>query len=286
MTGVAVPGMKGVRIFPPAPRGFDAFAATKRDLARYGIPQRPDPRKQPELAALWEQRARRYKGFEHLEPELVPAAELTEPAAAGIRLDPRETCGYELTSLTGGFLKLVGTWTVPDLRYNPATGAPNHFRTFFGLGVLDVHVEMTIDAAQNLTTLIRIHDGTQVALLVNPGDTISAVLCLDTNPAGTARYFLANETTSQTVNLQIDTGFPTAFKVNAGISRGQVNGPPGPLARFDEVHFDEILVFTTSGTRSLTDDGVPTTMVDSSGAALAKPLKLNDNAFKVIHEDN
>ena len=74
MTGVAVPGMKGVRIFPAAPKGFDAFSATKRDLARYGIPQRPDPRTQPELAALWEERARRYKGFEHLEPELVPAA--------------------------------------------------------------------------------------------------------------------------------------------------------------------------------------------------------------------
>jgi hypothetical protein len=285
MTGVAVPGMKGMRIFPPAPKGFDAFAATKRDLARYGIPQRPDPRTQPELAALWEERARRYKGFEHLEPELAPAAELTQPAAAGLRLFPLETCGYELTSLTARFLKLLGTWTIPNLSHNPATGAPNHFRTFFGLGFLDVHVEMTVDAAQNVTTLIRIHDGTQVTLLVNPGDTISAVLCLDTNPAGTARYFLANETTSQSVNLQIDTGFPTAVTVNAGISRGQVSGPPGPLARFGVVYFDEILAFTTNGTRSLTD-GVPTTMVDSSGAVLAKPLRLNDNAFKVIHEDN
>ena len=88
MAGKAVPKMKGVRVFPPPPKGFDALAATKTDLARHGLPQRPDPRTQPGLAALWEQRARRYQGFEHLEPELLPADTPTEPVAAGFGLSP------------------------------------------------------------------------------------------------------------------------------------------------------------------------------------------------------
>jgi hypothetical protein len=84
------------------------------------------------------------------------------------------------------------------------------------------------------------------------------------------------------MNFTIDTGFPPAVTINAGISRGsQFNGPFDPLARFGVVYFDEVLAFTTNGTRLLTD-GVPTTMVDSNGSTLASPQKLNDFAFKVI----
>ena len=85
MAGKAVPKMKGVRVFPPPPKGFDALAASKTDLARHGIPQRPDPRTQPGPAALWEQRMRRYQDFEHLEPELHSPDEPTEPVARGLR---------------------------------------------------------------------------------------------------------------------------------------------------------------------------------------------------------
>jgi hypothetical protein len=286
MAGKAVPNMKGVRVFPPPPKGFDALAATNRDLARHGLPQRPDPRKQPALATLWEQRARRYQGFEHLEPKLLPADKPTEPLAAPFGLSPLISCGYELFNSTGAITILSGTWTVPNLNNTPNAGLPNDFRTFFGLGFLDVHVEMTVDAAQNITSLIRIHTGAQVALPVSPGDAISATLCLQTNPAGTAFYGLVNETTAQIVNFTIDTGFPPAVRINAGISRGsQFNGPPDPLARFGVVYFDEVLAFTTNGTRLLTD-GDQTSMIDSNGSTLAIPQRLNDFAFKVIYRGN
>ncbi len=283
MAGKAVPKMKGVQIFPPPPKGFDALAATPKDLARHGLPQRPDPRTQPALAALWEQSARRYQGYKHLKPKLLPADKPTKPVAAGFGLFPLESCGFELFNSAGPITVLSGTWTVPNLNHSPSGSLPNNFRTFFGLGFLDLHVEMTVDTAQNVTTLVRIHTGAQVALPVRPGDSISATLCLQTNSAGTAFYGLVNETTSQTVNLTIDTGFPPAVTINAGISRGsQFNGPPDPLARFGVVYFDEIVAFTTGGTKLLTD-GTPTTMVDSSGSTLAIPQRLNDTAFKVIY---
>jgi hypothetical protein len=292
MAGKEVPGVEGVRVFPPPPKGFDALAASKTDLAHHGIPPRPDPRAQPALAALWEQRMRRYQSFEHLEPELVPADQPTKTIAAGFGLDPLESCGYELFNSTGPITILSGTWTIPNLNHSPSVGFPtldfpNHFRTFFGLGFLDLHVEMTIDAAQNITTVIRAFPGPQVALPVRPGDAISATLCLQTNPAGTAFFGLANETTSQTMNFQIDTGFPPAVAINAGISRGGP-GQPGlppldPLARFGVVYFDEISAFAINGSPLLTN-GVATTMVDSNGSVLAQPVRLNDLAFKAVHK--
>jgi hypothetical protein len=142
---------------------------------------------------------------------------------------------------------------------------------------------MTVDVAQNVTSLITIHTGAQVALPVRPGDAISASLCLQPDAAGTARYFLANETTSQTVNFIMETGFPPARAINAGITRdSQFNGPPDPLARFGVVYFDELTAFATSGHPRLTD-GLSTTMVDSNGRTLAVAQRLTDFTFKVIY---
>ncbi len=123
MAGKAVSGMKGLRVFPPAPKDFDALAASKSDLARHGLPQRPDARSQPGLAALWEQRARRYQGFEHLEPRLVAGAEPAAPVTPALGLSPIESCGYELTSLGAPITVLSGTWTVPNLTPQPGRGA-------------------------------------------------------------------------------------------------------------------------------------------------------------------
>jgi hypothetical protein len=277
------PDIKGVRVFPPPPKGFDALAASKTDLARHGLPPRPDPRTQPGPAALWEEIARRYKDFDHLEPELLAPDKPTEPVVAGFGLPALVSCGFEL-GFPAPITILSGTWTVPDLNHSPTPEQfPNHFHTFFGLGFLDVHVEMTIDVAQNVTSLIRIHTGAQVALPVRPGDAISATLCLQTDAAGTAAYYLANETTSQTVNFTIETGLPPAHAINAGVTRdSQFNGPPDPLARFGVVYFDELTAFATSGTPRLTD-GLPTTMVDSNGRTLAVPQRLTDFTFKVIY---
>ena len=205
-----------------------------------------------------------------------------EPGVA-VLLNGLTDCGYTLGSEVP-FTQLSATWTVPNLNHTPIPQTPDgrvHLRTFFGLGFLDVHVEMTVDAAQNVTSVITIHTGAQVALPVRPGDAISALLCLNTNPAGSAAYFLANETTSQTVNFAIDTGFPPARSINAGISRGV--SFPNPLARFGVVYFDEIVAFTTQGTRLLTD-GSPTTMVDNQGSTLATPVRLYENAFKIVRQ--
>jgi hypothetical protein len=266
------------RAFSPAPKAFDPLTASKLDLARHGLPQRPA---QPGPAALWEKRARRYRGFEHVKPELLPAeSPVKAPAAASGLLPDLVSAGYELTS-EAPITIFSGNWTVPDLNHAPSN-FPNHLHTFFGLGFLDVHVEMTVDAAQNVTSLIRIHTGAQVALAVRPGDALSATLCLQTDAAGTASYFLANETTGQATNFTMPTGFPPAHSINAGITRDSTfNGPPDPLAKFGVVYFDELSAFATAGQPRLPNGGA-TTMVDLNGAALARPEKLTDFTFRIV----
>src|ERR1700722_2593970 len=68
MPGQETSGGTRLRICPPPPEGFDPFAASRVDLARHGLPLRPDPQAQPDLAALWDRLADRYRDFEHLEP--------------------------------------------------------------------------------------------------------------------------------------------------------------------------------------------------------------------------
>lgn len=283
MRGTIATNGTGIRAMAPPPAGFDATIASRKELVRHGIPLRPDAKRQPGQAALWDRLVRRYRDFEHLAAELTPSAVAIEPPVqAGLGLFPRETCGFELTSFGAPITTLSGSWTVPNLRHTPTPVDPVFFRTFFGLGFLDVHVEMTVDAAQRVTSVITVQSGDQVALPVRPGDTINATLCLQTNAAGTASFFLANATTKQTVSFTIDTGFPPAVTINAGVSRGHLGTPFNPLAQFGTVYFDEIVAFSTDGTKSLTS-GTPTTMVDANGATLAQAQRLNELAFKVVH---
>ncbi|HEY7387320.1 MAG TPA: G1 family glutamic endopeptidase [Bryobacteraceae bacterium] len=283
MAGKQTPEGKKVHLYPPPPKDFDPFAATEKDLMRHGLPLRPDPQTQPGMAALWERLAARYRRFDHLEPrpDLTTAAKKAV-AVPALGPDPTESCAYQLFNSAAPFTALFVTWTVPDLQFTSSPLGINYFHTFVGLGFLDLHVEMTVDSAQNVTCQIWAQDVGQINLPVRPGDVISGSLCLQTNPAGTASYFLTNETTAQTINFSVDTGFPPAVTINAGVTRTwPLNQPFPPLASFGVVYFDEISAYTTSGPLSLTS-GDAITMVDQNGKTLARPVRLSDFAFKTV----
>ncbi|BCB80397.1 hypothetical protein GCM10022251_04450 [Phytohabitans flavus] len=272
----------GVRRCPAPPKGFDPFTASQNDLIHYGLPLRPDPRTQPGMAALWERQANLVRDFEHLEAEFDATTADKQPvAASALAPAPIESCGYNLTSLSAPFSALFVNFTVPNLRFAASPLGINRFHTFAGLGFLDVHVEMTVDSAQNVTAQLWALGVGNVNLPVAPGEVIAASLCLDTNGAGTATYFLTNQTRGQTMSFSVNTGFPPAVTINAGVTRGDLNQPVHPLARFGTVYFDEISAFTTSGTRSLTA-GDAITMTETTGATLARPIRINEFAFKAV----
>ncbi len=289
MLGQRTSGGTGLRICPPPPAGFDPFAASSVDLARHGLPLRPDPQTQPDLAALWERLADRYRDFEHLEPRpdtATASKKATRETAALslLPLDPQESCGYSLFgSQATPFTALFATWTVPDLRYSQDPYTPvNSFRTFVSLGFLDLHTEMSVDSAQHITCGLWAQDVGTINLPVSPGDVVSGSLCLDTKPPGTAHYFLANQTTGQTINFTVDTGFPPAVTVAAGVSRGGWDHPNPALARFGVVYFDEISAYNTNGHQPFPASSDAVTMVDQNGTTLARPDMLTDYAFKTI----
>lgn len=276
---------KRLHLHRPPPQDFDPFSASKKELIKHGLPLRPDPEAQPGMAALWDRKAARYRSFEHMEPRPdITTADKFPILTPALGPDPIESCGYQLFSFSAPFTVLFVTWTVPDLHFTPSPIGVNHFHTFVGLGFLDVHVEMTVDSAQNVTSQIWAQSIGQVNLAVRPGDVISGSLCLQTNAAGTAAYFFTNETTRQTINFSVDTGFPPAATINAGVTRSwPLNQPFPPLASFGVVYFDEISAYTTSGPLSLTS-GDAITMVDQNGKVLARPVRLNDYAFKTVFE--
>jgi hypothetical protein len=296
MTGQETSGRNEVRLCPRPPEDFNPFTATEKDLKRHGLPLRPDPQTQPGMAALWERKARRYRNFEHLEPQFEPATATktavtqVAPPSGSFYLSPYESCGYELDISGAPFTALFLTWTVPDLKYtpNPPVGPdPNLFRTFATLtsvqGGLDVHVNMTVDSSNTVTSQLWAEFVGNINLPVRPGDVISGSLCLDTQPPGRANYFFANETTGQTMSFAVDTGLPPATAALAGVSRdGDFQRPPLPaLAQFGVVYFDEISAYTTSGWRSLTS-GIAVTMTDLNGNVIATPERLTDWTFKTV----
>ena len=284
MNGTRMVESKKPRLHPAPPKNFDPFSATRQDMLRHGVPLRPDSHAQPGLATLWDRLATRYRSFEHLEPKPDTTTAGKKAIVANVPLlrpDPTESCGYQLFS-SAPITSLFVTWTVPDLQYTSSELGTDYFHTFVGLGFLDLHVEMTVNSAENVTCQVWAEAIGNINLPVRPGDVISASLCLETNEAGTAAYFLANETTGQTISFSVDTGFPPAVTINAGVTRTwPLEQQFPPLARFGVVYFDEISAYTTSGLQSLTS-GQAITMVDQNNRTLAEPVKLTDSAFKAL----
>ncbi|MEN0083887.1 MAG: G1 family glutamic endopeptidase [Leifsonia sp.] len=269
-----------VRLHPPAPAGFDPFDATPQELARHGLPRRPDAASEGELAALWEQKAARYRHFEHLQPVVLDPSPLPPAAPPALGPDPIDSAGYSLTSRHAPFTSLFLTWTVPDLQFDPDPFGINSLHIFAGLGLLDVHTQLTVTAAQTVTCSLWAQGIGTIGLAVRPGDVVSASLCLNTNAAGTAAYFFSNETTARTMSFSVDTGFPPAIMVDAGVTRDGVLRPGQSLARFGTVYFDEISAYDAAGHQSLLS-GEAITMADGS-TVLATPSALSDYAFKVV----
>ena len=241
---------------------------------------------QPHLAALWDACARRYSGFEHLSPDIraTKSGTSSNPAA----LSAIENCGYSLTSTSAEpFVAFFIHWTVPHLIYSPAPLNQNVFHTFVEIAfIADVHVEMTVDAAQKVTSIVTVNGDPVTNLPVVPGDAMSAVMCVNTQSSGGSTVFItvANETRGQTVNLSTPTGNLPPLSIDAGITMDLVQNNPtlNKLPRFGVVYFDEISAYTTAGTRSLTA-GNPVTLTDLHGATIASPYRLNDYAFKTVY---
>ena len=171
MNGTRMVESKKPRLHPAPPKNFDPFSATKQDMLRHGVPLRPDSHAQPGLAALWDRLATRYRSFEHLEPKPDTTTAGKKAIVVNVPLlgpDPTESCGYQLFS-SAPITSLFVTWTVPDLQYTSSELGTDYFHTFVGLGFLDLHVEMTVNSAENVTCQVWAEAIGNINLPVRPG---------------------------------------------------------------------------------------------------------------------
>jgi hypothetical protein len=109
-----------IKVKEPPPRGFNPMQATSRDLARYGFPRRPDPKKEPRLAASWDKAMRR--PFEVIKPELAVNHARQHRAVGGARRKTKVSNTTTIENWAGGIVLLAdrppittigATWIVP-----------------------------------------------------------------------------------------------------------------------------------------------------------------------------
>ncbi len=174
---------------------------------------------------------------------------------------------------------------MPDLQYTSSELGTDNFHTFVGLGFLDLHVEMTVNPAENVTCQVWAEAIGNINLPVRPGDVISASLCLETNEAGCSSVLPCQRDHRANDQLlgryRISSRGDDQCRGHSHLAKVLKNQPFPPLARFGVVYFNEISAFSTGGTRSLTS-GDAITMVGQNGGTLASPVRLTDYAFKVV----
>lgn len=243
MSGDDFDKIKGLvhKYLPLPPAGFDVTMAGNRELAQYGLPERPDRVEEPELFAFWQLMLE--SGTEVIEP-LFPWDPLAARLALGQRQGPmprqefshRETSdnwsGAYITPLPrpNHFLHAMGSWSVPTAS-RPivpprGVGANPEYRssTWIGIGGERTYNSMPqIGTSQNIV----IEGGGQTVKLsawwqwwikdrkqhdipipienfeVAEGDIILASLTVEAPTPGDVRFNLKNKRTKKIIAFKV-----------------------------------------------------------------------------------
>lgn len=295
----------GLRLFKPAPEGFDPIAATDRELLVHGYPARPDAKRHPELLDRWTQLMSRPMMF--VEPQFATM----QGAWSDLRYELPVGTGWAGSTVFPAYPDTVasihGQWTVPHVvapgpgdcicaewvGIDGAPGAP--------------HAPDSSDILQAGTTqwiVGGVPDSfawcewwtekpiTITNLAVSPGDTMHCMICVLTPTQG--GIHLWNITTGAATSF-----IKTPMDPNSGIRlvgntaewileapvRDELTSEMN-LAQFGDVYFDNCLAFTQNGEllvagggRLVTLDGTPDGGL--TVRTIAVPSIENDLLFKV-----
>jgi len=258
-----------VHTFALPPAGFDARKASPRDLAGYGIPTRPDD---AHLRERWERALAR--PFQMVQPRFrtrqrthqkLPAG-LAPPAAplpSPMRTNYIGGASVTSTPAQGDVRWIEGTFTLPNT-YWPVGGSSTDypFSTWIGitgdpagsslLAGWDSYVYSTGHALQrSYYVWWRWYPGdTQYIsnFIVEPGDTLSMVACLDLGSHVRARLTFQNLSTTQATTFAVTAPGGSELQANTAswmVSNDVVDFEGPFIARFGEMYVDECNAGTT-----------------------------------------
>lgn len=259
-----------VRTFAPTPPKFNPLKATPRQLAAYGFPARP---KDPYLLKRWTTVLGRPMSviqprFRALNrPVQKLPKKLVAPALPAIPPPMRTNYigGATATApaAAGTVRWIEGTFTVPDV-YPPAGGDSDGYPFSAWIGIFgdastssllmgwDSYVVWTgRDLQRSSYPWWAWYPGDTNYLsnfFLQPGDTLSCVICLDLGSAVRARLSFYNMTTGQATSFIVTAPSGTELEGDTAgwlLSNGvyDFNGPF--IARFGEMYIDECNAGTT-----------------------------------------
>ncbi|MGH6737815.1 MAG: G1 family glutamic endopeptidase, partial [Bradyrhizobium sp.] len=121
------------------PTGFNPRAASPLELRRYGLPQRPDPKIRPKLAALWDEVFSRKLTYVRPTfrpvPELMPGIERQRRPRQDLVSVTHSFWSGAVVHATGSekFSWVLGQWNVPDVA--PAASGQGSWTSIAWIGI-------------------------------------------------------------------------------------------------------------------------------------------------------
>jgi hypothetical protein len=303
----------GVRLFTPAPEGFDPISASDEELLRYGYPHRPDPQLHPQLHARWEQMmsapisvtAPQFVVPHPPEPVPVPAEPGTSP------YPPTATSANWSGSVMypadqDGVAVVAGQWTVPPAA-EPQFGQPPYAcATWVGIDGFsrDPASFLPGDLVQAGTTQqsgqqpfawwwwdpeydpvtqqkkppVKISD-----FPVSTGDVIHCMLRVDT--PGQVSFYLLNRT--RQVLKSFFKPAPTAdSQVAGGVADWILEQPggAGSIPDYGCVTFEGCYALTAQNRLLSPGTGELLTLTDATGYPVSVPQVVDDYTIQVCYQ--
>jgi hypothetical protein len=276
-------GRVTVRTFPLPPRGFHPMSASPAQLEQHGFPRRPDPDREPHIAARWIAAFGKYPQLRHTTPKFralehrhAPNQRTQKGTQGHLNATSANWSGSVLLVGSGdAFSWISGSWTVPHAYAAPGGGGQ------YSSAWLGIDGDESPDVMQAGTESDP--DGTCYAWFewfpnfsiaiddfpVAPGDVVSLLLCA-TAP-NTAWMSIGNLTSLQYTNFSFtapDGTVLTGNSAEAVVERPEVNGQLATLPRYGEVFFDDTVAYTAGGQVCPIGLGTPISMVANDGVTV------------------
>jgi hypothetical protein len=294
-----LPGGASIRLFSPAPAGFDALTASARDLKRFGFP--PRPLDGPNLAR-YEYVINRLRGkFNYIVPTMRINADRFHGPRKHLSVSPKSTAGSVTSTNWSGsvvhppagksFSWIQGDWIVPDV------GAPAPDRWYYAASWVGIDGDGSSDVCQAGIECEVYRSGSSVTRNIYPwwewypqsevqitnfpvssGDMVTVLLCANPGSGATAAtVFFTNRTTGASTSVGLTAPSGTSLSGDCGewiVEAPTVGGSQSAIADYGEVYFSACEahagpVGESGGSNVEGGAGTAISMVNSSGAVVS-----------------
>ena len=292
-----------IRTFSPL-AGVKLADADERELAAYGLPFRPDPKRFPRAYRQWMRTASR--PFRYVPARFLGSGGHRKDGSVGRRIEnttlSASWAGSAVTPQPGdAFQWVAGIWTIPNVYPYGAQkdGTVYDLSEWVGIGgfgeqLLQAGTHQSVAVSGGAATArdcflwYMVYPGfalQMVALDVAPGDQMNMVVC--STAANSARFFALNETSGEATSWDI---MPTnGINITGNSAEWIVEDPSvnerlAPLPRFSEIFFEGTVAGTRNGDGDFTAaEGELYVLADDLSKPLVTPV-MDGDLLRIVQD--